>query len=96
MMLWLLCERITNPSLNTALNFQTLKLQRITFVIGRKNWLFSNTSRGANASAILYSFVETAKANGLLVDSYLQTCLNELAKKPESLEHLLPWNIKQG
>lgn len=66
------------------------------FVIGRKNWLFSNTSRGANASAILYSFVETAKANGLLVDSYLQTCLNELAKKPESLEHLLPWNIKQG
>jgi hypothetical protein len=66
------------------------------FVIGRKNWLFSNTSRGANASALLYSFVETAKANGLLVDSYLQTCLNELAKKPESLEHLLPWNIKQG
>ncbi len=66
------------------------------FVIGRKNWLFSNTSRGANASAILYSFVETAKANGLLVDSYLQTCLNELAKKPQSLEHLLPWNIKQG
>ncbi|GMI49981.1 hypothetical protein ScalyP_jg10776 [Parmales sp. scaly parma] len=66
------------------------------FVIGRKNWLFSNTSRGANASAILYSFVETAKANGLLVDSYLQTCLNELAKKPENLEHLLPWNIKQG
>jgi transposase len=65
------------------------------FVIGRKNWLFSNTSRGANASAILYSFVETAKANGLLVDNYLQTCLNELAKKPESLEYLLPWNIKQ-
>jgi transposase len=67
-----------------------------TLVIGSKNWLFSSTSRGANASAILYSFVETAKANGLLVDSYLQTCLNELAKKPESLEHLLPWNIKQG
>lgn len=65
------------------------------FVIGRKNWLFSNTSRGANASAVLYSFVETAKTNGLLVDSYLQICLNELAKKPENLEHLLPWNIKQ-
>jgi len=66
------------------------------FVIGRKNWLFSNTARGANASAILYSFVETAKANGLLVDSYLQTCLDELAKNPESVEHLLPWNIKQS
>jgi len=31
----------------------------------------------------------------LLVDSYLQTCLGELAQEPESLEHLLPWNIKQ-
>ena len=66
------------------------------FVIGRKNWLFSNTSRGANASAILYSFVETAKANGLMVDSYLQTCLDELAKKPDNLEHLLPWNVQQS
>ncbi|RHW76456.1 IS66 family transposase [Colwellia sp. RSH04] len=66
------------------------------FVIGRKNWLFSNTARGATASAILYSFIETARANGLLVDSYLQTCLDELAKKPDSLEYLLPWNIKQG
>jgi transposase len=37
------------------------------FVIGRKNWLFSNTSHGANASAVFYSFVETTKANGLLV-----------------------------
>jgi hypothetical protein len=35
------------------------------FVIGRKNWLFSNTASGARASAILYSIIETAKANGL-------------------------------
>src|SRR5690606_14970462 len=35
------------------------------FVIGRKNWLFSNTPRGARTSAILYSIVETAKENGL-------------------------------
>ena len=66
------------------------------FVIGRKNWLFSNTARGAKASANLYSFVETAKANGLMVDSYLQTCLDELAKNPDNLEHLVPWNIKQS
>jgi transposase len=66
------------------------------FVIGRKNWLFSNTPGGARASAILYSIIETAKANGLLVDNYLQTCLDEIAKKPESLTHLLPWNVKQG
>ena len=37
------------------------------FVIGRKNWLFSNTPRGARSSAIIYSIVETAKANGLVV-----------------------------
>jgi transposase len=66
------------------------------FVIGRKNWLFSNTPRGATASAILYSIIETARANGLLVDNYLQTCLEELAKKPETLSHLLPWNFKQS
>jgi transposase len=66
------------------------------FVIGRKNWLFSNTARGAKASANLYSFVETAKANGLMVDSYLQTCLDELSKNPDNLEYLLPWNINQG
>ncbi|MDV7214260.1 IS66 family transposase, partial [Azotobacter beijerinckii] len=34
------------------------------FVIGRKNWLFSDTPRGATASAQLYSLVETARANG--------------------------------
>lgn len=66
------------------------------FVIGRKNWLFSNTPRGAKASAILYSIIETAKANGLLVDNYLQICLDEMANKPETLTHLLPWNVKQG
>jgi transposase len=66
------------------------------FVIDRKNWLFSNTPRGATASAILYSIIETAKANSLLVDNYLQTCLDELANKPGSLTHLLPWNFKQG
>ena len=35
------------------------------FALGRKNWMFSNTPRGANASAAIYSLVETAKANGL-------------------------------
>jgi len=66
------------------------------FVIGRKNWLFSNTPRGATASAILYSIIESARANGLLVDNYLQTCLEDLAKKRETLTHLLPWNFKQS
>ena len=66
------------------------------FVIGRKNWLFSNTSNGAHASAVLYSLVETAKANDLVVHDYISTCLQHLAEQPSNLEQLLPWNIKQG
>ena len=46
------------------------------FIVGRKNWLFSDTSKGAKASAVVYSIVETAKANNLNVvhvpGSYLQ------------------------
>ncbi|MDL2254516.1 IS66 family transposase, partial [Ruminococcaceae bacterium OttesenSCG-928-I18] len=41
------------------------------FVVGRKNWLFANTPRGARASAIIYSIVETAKENGLDPYNYL-------------------------
>lgn len=41
------------------------------FVIGRKNWLFSNTPKGARSSAILYSIIETAKANNLAIEKYL-------------------------
>lgn len=63
-------------------------------VIGRKNWLFSNTPRGAQASAIIYSIVETAKANGLNPFHYLvylfETLPNmDLADKDE-LDSLLP------
>jgi len=62
------------------------------FVIGRKNWLFSNTGNGANASAVLYSLVETAKANGLLPFDYLKHLLEELSKEPDNIDYLLPWN----
>ncbi len=41
------------------------------FVIGRKNWLFSNSTKGAKASGSLYSIIETAKANGLEPYAYL-------------------------
>jgi hypothetical protein len=42
------------------------------FVIGRKNWLFTNTPRGAKASAAIYSVMETAKENGLHPHNYLK------------------------
>lgn len=65
------------------------------FVIGRKAWLFSQTARGAKASAILYSLVETAKANGLLPFDYLTGCLNELCQPSPDVDSLLPWNFKR-
>ena len=52
-------------------------------VMGRKNWLFANTPGGAQASAILYSIVKTAKENGLDPYRYLAVLLRELPNCPE-------------
>jgi len=64
------------------------------FVIGRKNWLFANTANGANASAVLYSLIETAKANGLTPFDYLKLLMEELPKNPIDIDRLLPWNVE--
>jgi len=64
------------------------------FVIGRRNWMFANTKNGAEASAILYSLVETAKANGLTPFDYIKLLLDELAKQPDRIDYLLPWNVE--
>lgn len=73
------------------------------FAVGRKNWLFSDTVRGAKASAIVYSLVETAKANGLLPRDYLRMLLEELPDldfraHPERLDWVMPWGkyVKEG
>ena len=65
------------------------------FVIGRKNWLFSQTANGAQASATLYSIVETAKVNGLMPFDYICACLDELCQPPPDIDRLLPWNFKK-
>jgi len=67
------------------------------FVIGRKNWLFAGTPGGAEASAILYSLIETAKANKLEPYSYLRHIFEKLptASNLHDFEALLPWNIDQ-
>ena len=64
------------------------------FVIGRKNWLFSDTPKGAMASAQLYSLVETAKANGQEPYAWLRHVLERLpqATSLDDFEALLPWN----
>mgnify|MGYP000927421523 CR=1 FL=1 len=64
------------------------------FVSGRKAWLFSDTPAGAHASALLYSLIETAKANRLEPYTWLRRVLRRLpeAKTVEDYEALLPWN----
>ncbi len=65
------------------------------FVIGRRNWLFADTPKGAKASANLYGLIETVKANGLEPYHYLRYVFKELpkAKTVEQIEALLPFNI---
>ena len=66
------------------------------FVIGRKNWLFSGSPRGAQTSALLYSLIETAKANGLEPWAYLNHLFEHLptAKTPAAVAALLPHCFK--
>jgi transposase len=65
------------------------------FVVGRKAWLFSDTVAGANASAVIYSVLETAKANGVEPYTWLRRVLRDLpaAKTVDQVEALLPWNL---
>ena len=64
------------------------------FVVGRKNFLFCDTVRGANASANLYSLIETARANNMEPYSYLRRVLTELprANTVADVEALLPYD----
>jgi hypothetical protein len=68
------------------------------FVIGRKNFLFCNTPRGARASATIYSIIESAKENGLNPYAYLNYLFEKLpnleSRDDETLDQLLPWNVK--
>jgi transposase len=66
------------------------------FVVGRKAWLFSDTPAGAHSSAVIYSLVQTAKANGLEPYAWLRRVMRDLpaAKTVEEVEALLPWNLR--
>lgn len=65
------------------------------FVIGRKNWLFAGSPKGAAASAGIYTLVETAKANGLDAMKYIKYILSDMPgstflENPEYLDDYLP------
>ena len=61
------------------------------FAVGRKNWLFSNTARGAECSAALYSIVSTAQANGLDAEKYLTELFRNAAGTI-----IMPWEDEKN
>jgi len=64
------------------------------FAVGRKNWLFCNTVSGAKASSIVYSIIETAKANGLKPFEYLEFLLETMPNTTTGrIDKLLPWGV---
>ena len=68
------------------------------FVIGRRNWLFSGSPRGAHASATLYSLIETARANGVEPYRYLRYLFTKLPLAQSSADYLAltPQHLDQG
>lgn len=71
-----------------------------TFCLGKKNWMFHNTAKGADASALVYTISETAKLNNLRPYNYIKYILTELPKlcdekgniDPAELDYLMPWS----
>ena len=68
-----------------------------SYVIGRKNWLFSTSPKGAEANAIWMSLIQTAKANRVNVREYIEFLLDKVSQLPTfvkdtELEAYLPWN----
>ena len=65
------------------------------FVIGRKNWLFSNSEKGAKASSVIFSIIETCKANNVNTYNYLRYLFENIhtAKTEGQLRAMLPYNI---
>ena len=71
-----------------------------TFCIGKKNWMFHNTAKGASSSALVYSISETAKLNNLRPYYYFKYILTELPKHCDEkgnidsakLDYLMPWS----
>ena len=83
------------PHLLNYLNDGRLEIDK-PFVIGRKNFLFANTSRGAQGSTIIYSLVETAKENRLDQFKYIVYVLTTAKKvdlsQKDNVDLLLPEN----
>lgn len=90
-------ERLENYLLDgrCSLSNNAAERKAKSYVIGRKNFLFHDTPEGAEASAIAYSMVETAKDNGLDAFKYLNYVFSKMPgilDEPEGIKGLLPWS----
>lgn len=91
-------EHLRNYLLDGRLSISNNLAERTmkSFVIGRKNWLFAFTPNGAEASAVIYSIVETAKSNWLDPRAYIEHILSKMPSMDLSdkgvLASLLPWD----
>ncbi|XOQ25981.1 MAG: transposase [Mitsuokella multacida] len=88
---------------NIALSNNICERAIRNFTIGRKNWLFSDSPKGADASAAAYSILETAKVNEINPYKYFKYLFEQLPnidflRHPEKLDDFLPWsdNIQQN
>ena len=91
-------EKLRNILLDGRLELTNNRAERTVkpFIIGRKNWLFTNTPAGAKSSATVYSIIETAKQNELNPFEYIKYLFEQLPKinlcDLEELDQLLPWS----
>jgi transposase len=88
-------KRLMNFLLDGRIEISNNRAERSIrpFTIGRNNWMFAFSKKGAYASAVIYSIVETAKANGLIPFKYLEFLFETLPNIPkEQFVDCLPWN----
>jgi len=88
-------DRLMNAFYDGRLEISNNRAERglRAYSVGRNNWKFSYSPEGAKASAVAYSIVETALANGLVPYKYLEYLFNKLPNIPKERYHeCLPWN----
>jgi transposase len=78
-----------------AIDNNSAERQIRPFTIGRKNWLFMGSVEGEKAASVIYSLIETAKANGLNPEEYVSYVLKNIPViAPDMIHTLLPWNVE--
>lgn len=86
-----LCSFLKDGRIQLSNNLAEQSVKMV--VIGRKNWLFSNTPNGASSSALIYSLIQTAIANDLKPLYYMEYIFEQIQKVNDlQLETLLPWS----